>query len=242
MGWWFARCAVSLLLAASGALSVLAARERWWPACRFGAFDAGACLARQDSRYNYLAPSDPHTPVGRAADLAGSGLLVLALAVAVLPWLLVRARPLARILSGLVLALPLAVAAQATLRLADTGTIPDSGVVALVAALLWAVAWPAVLVALALRAGSRTRASRWGWVVLVVALTLTTPLPQMLFSLGLLGYVSYDTSPWYEATSGPLLVAAALALWPASAARAATGRLGSRRATEAGRHAGSGQV
>ncbi len=51
---------------------------------------------------------------------------------------------------------------------------------------------------------------------MVVVLVGTTPVPQVFFAVGILGYASYDTSPWSEATLGVLLLVAAVALWPAA--------------------------
>jgi hypothetical protein len=210
------RAAVSGLLVAAGVLSILGARERWWPACRLGAYETGACLQRQDSAYNYLTPIDGYRPVGHAAACAGVGLLVLAVASALVPWVLLRGR--AVVLAGwsLVLAAPVAVFGVTTLMLAADPTPVDGGPGLLSAGVGWIFGWPVALVVLRLLARPATPAARWGWVVLVGALFLSTPFPQALFSLGLIGYSSYDTAPWTEATLGVCLLVAAVALWPAA--------------------------
>jgi hypothetical protein len=48
---WIMRAAVAASIVLAGALSVAAAAQRWWPACK-GDFDARACLERQDHLYD----------------------------------------------------------------------------------------------------------------------------------------------------------------------------------------------
>ena len=79
------RVVVSGLLATSGVLYLMAASQRWWPACKLGRFDEPGCVRVQNDDYGYLVPSGPWTPAGDAAQLAGIALVCLAVAVAVLP-------------------------------------------------------------------------------------------------------------------------------------------------------------
>lgn len=207
------RCTVSILLVAAGGLSILGARERWWPACPLGGFDSGACLTIQDSRYNYLAPVYPYTPLGNASEYAGAGLLVFAVAAAILPWAVVRGRALHLTVVSAVLALPLVAAGVRTVGFGVQGATmtEGSGWLWVFPAVGWALAWPCALLFLVVLARPETRTTVWGWVVLSGSLGLTTPIPQMFLSIG-----PYDSAPWSEATLGVFLIIAALALWPAS--------------------------
>lgn len=209
------RCTVSILLVAAGGLSILGARERWWPACPLGGFDSGACLTIQDSRYNYLAPVYPYTPLGNASEYAGAGLLVFAVAAAILPWVVVRGRALHLTVVSAVLALPLVAAGVRTVGFGVQGaTTTEASGFGLLLAWAWVLAWPAALLFLVVLARPETRTPVWGWVVLTGSLGLTTPIPQMFFSVG-----PYDAAPWSEATLGVFLIVAVLALWPASIPR-----------------------
>jgi len=221
------RALVSLLLGVSGLLAVAGARERWWPTCRPGDFDTPGCLARQSDRFDYPAMSDTWVPVGRAAELAGASYAALALAVALLPWLLMRARPRVAASAGLVLGgtlLPVAAALWLSGRAGEIVAVPLASASALAGALLWPVAAVAVVVAVHTHAGARLSALQRGAQTLLAALLcLCSPLGQvavgLLIAPVLLGYVSHDTTPWTEAVSGGLLVLAAVAAWPATGPR-----------------------
>src|SRR4051795_6748019 len=78
-----------VMLAGSGLLLVAAARERWAAACPFrGDHETDACLDRQSSLYDFLPPTQPWVGFGHDAALAGAALLVLAVAAACLPALM----------------------------------------------------------------------------------------------------------------------------------------------------------
>jgi hypothetical protein len=58
------------------------------------------------------------------------------------------------------------------------------------------------------------------WRLVVIALLLcATPWSQVCLAPGLLGYTSYDTTPWAEAVPGAFLVLAGLTTLPAIAWR-----------------------
>src|SRR5262245_46068285 len=75
----------AVLLVASGVLLYAAAWERWWPACPRDGFESLDCQKLQDHLYDFQVPADPWVPVGDAAWLAGLSFLLLALALACVP-------------------------------------------------------------------------------------------------------------------------------------------------------------
>ncbi|MQW76714.1 hypothetical protein GHK92_12580 [Nocardioides sp. dk4132] len=224
------RALVSLLLAVSGLLAVAGARERWWPACRRGDFDAPRCLARQGDRFDYMALREPWVPVGHAAELAGASYAALALALALLPWLLLRGPRRLVAAASVVLGaslLPLAWLLWASGRAGEVVEVPlltplvVGGV--LLGPLVLAAVVAASLVPGALRRGPASRLQQRARLLLAVLVVLCGPLGQvavgLLIAPVLLGYVSHDTTPWTEAVNGGLLVLAALAAWPATGRR-----------------------
>ena len=224
------RAAVAALIALAGALSVAAAAQRWWPACKGGDFDAVGCLELQDHLYDYVAPTAPWVPVGSAAQLAGAAMVLLAVGVTLLPWLWLPRRPL--------VCLAVAVPALAVLfiggltwsaGLSHEATAGGMGPTILV----WSFGLP---VALAMAAATSRddhtpqRTTRWR-VVITVLVAMATPLAEFVFGPMLVGYRSHDSTPWTEAVTGVLLVTAGCAVWPATsapqrprAARTAAGR------------------
>lgn len=205
---------ISALLGASGLLCVAAAAVRWSPACGPGGFDNGACLAVQDDAYDFTDPRSPWSPVGHSAELYGISLLLLAVAIVILPQLLLGRHP-ARVHH--VSALVVAAGVGATgVRIwlsghADSVVELPGGVVT---ALLWALAWPGLVVTL-LTQGAVRQVVHQRWHVAVGAcLALASPVPQIFVPTIVLGYVSYDTTPWSEAVGGIFLIAAAALVWP----------------------------
>ena len=81
--WRVVTCAGLLL--ASGAITIAASAQRWWPACKLGAFDHGDCLVLRDDAFDVVSHPGPWTPVGATIELYGVGLVLLA--VALLPTL-----------------------------------------------------------------------------------------------------------------------------------------------------------
>ena len=200
------RVGAGVLLGASGALMYAASWQRWAAVCPWGGVEAGPCLSRQDDRYDFVPPGDPWEPVGDAAQLAGSSLLVLALAFVLLPWALTGRRPgvvSAAAVGGAVLAL--AAVGYATLRsgLAGSAVHPAFHDLALFVGFLVP---PVLLVRFAVAAR--------GWTVAAaVCLVLATPLVAgFSYAIG-----PYDTQPWWEAISGLLTAAAGLCLLVAAA-------------------------
>jgi hypothetical protein len=208
---------VAALLALAGALWVAAAVQRWWPACPRSDFDSAACIELQDHLYDYVAPTAPWVPVGNAAELAGVAMVVLAFGVAVLPWLWEPVRPLA-CLAVAVPAVAVLLVGVWTWRAGLTHEVVGGAV--LPAILVWSFVLPLALSAAAVatsrdgRTPQRTR--RWR-VAAAVFLSLATPLAEVMFGPLLLGYMSHDSTPWTEIMTGTLLVAAAGAVWPATA-------------------------
>lgn len=200
---------------------IMSARERWWPACRLGDFDAPDCIRLQDHRYDFIAPSEPWVPVGAAAQLAAGALVLLGLALLLLPWLLGGDHRAAVTLPvGALLAATLLAIAVMTARSGFSGRVVE------MPGLTWAY-WLWILLPIALVASvvfseraDPTPGISWRLVVAVLV-SASTPLGEFFIASALLG-ASYDTTPWSEAVSGAFLVAAGVALWPATHSRSST--------------------
>lgn len=210
-----------MLLSGSGVLMIMAARERWWPACRLGDFDAPDCLTLQDHQYDFLLPSEPWVPIGAAAQVGAAALVLLSLALLFLPWLLAGPhRPAVTLTLGAVLAATMLTIAVTTGRSGLSGRVVEVPGLAWVV-WLWLLAPCALFIAWIVgEVGESRPGTRWRLAV-VVLVSASTPFGEFFFASALLGYLSYDTTPWSEAVSGVCLVAAGLALWPAIRARPA---------------------
>lgn len=214
MGLRIVRVWVALTLMASGVLMYAASSQRWLGACPWGNDpETRACDLRMDQLYGFLPPSEPWEPAGTAAELAGSSLLVFAMALGALPWALAGRR----LGAGTVLALLVCVLAVidvgvAVLRSGLAGTVvhPLSGDLAV---LHWILALPVFFSWLAFL-------SR-GWAVAApVFLVLGSPLvAAFTYAIG-----SFDANPWYEAMSGVLVAAAGACLLAEAVRRSATRR------------------
>jgi hypothetical protein len=211
------RIVVAVALAGAAALTYAAAWQRWWPACPRGGFDSEACLRLQSHEYDFQLPSDPWVSVGQAAELYGGALIALAVAAALLPTVLRPDRPRKgggwwRLFATLVAVVPaasLALLGVYTLRSGQAGELVSMPGVAFVF-VVWCLAWPACLTALAAAApGVRPERA----LPVAVLLGFATPIPTaLLFGPVFAGYVSYDSAPWTEAASAPFLLAAAMAV------------------------------
>jgi hypothetical protein len=208
---------VSLLLAASGVASLAVARERWWPACKWGDFDATACVRAQAHELDTTAES---------AVLQTVALVLMALAVACLPLLWSR-RPVALItLATGALTVAFVAVAVATYLSVYGGWLFHDFPGSHAAAVTVALGWPLYLMVAMAVVLAGPYAGIWqpgtGWRLLFLLLLLTsTPLAQLVVTPMVTGYGSYDTAPWTDAVSGALLLCAALVVWPAAAPRRA---------------------
>ncbi|MCC2321157.1 hypothetical protein [Cellulomonas xiejunii] len=208
------RATASLLLLASAVMFVTAAAQRWWPACRRGAFETDACLRLQDHVFDHLLIGDPWTPVGDAAQYAGAAMILLAGAAAVLPFLLVR--------RALWFAVPVAVSTTGALTVLGahawtsgvTGKVqPTPGITAAVLVLTVVVPVAAGIWATReLWAGPEPGHYRWT-LALAAALIVSSPLPTWLLGPVVVLYSSHDTSPWSDAVVALPLAAAAVLVW-----------------------------
>lgn len=200
------RVLTAALLGASGVLMFAASWQRWADYCRWGNVDIGLCGEREDHRYDFVAPVDPWEPVGQAAELAGWSMLLVAFALALMPWALTGRRPgvfSSVALIGAVLAQ--AAMGVATLRSGLAG-IPVEPIGSGLAVYVWLLVPPVLLGRFAVAARGWPRAA-------AVLLVLATPLVAGLtYAIG-----SYDARPWYEAMSGAFTVAAGLCLLVAAA-------------------------
>jgi len=190
------------MLAASGGLMYAASWQRWSGACPWGNDpDTRGCDQLMDHLYDFLPPAEPWEPVGRAAELAGGSLLVLAVALLVLPWALAGSRPgLATVVPLSVCALAVTDVGAATLRSGLAGTVvhPVSGAVA---TWLWLLALPVIISWLGVVSRGWAAAS-------AVLLVLSSPLVAAFsYAIG-----SFDANPWYEAVSGVFVAGAGACL------------------------------
>ena len=141
------RVVASALLVGSGVLSIAAAYQRWWPACKPFDFEQQNCLKVQGNQYDYVMPDSPWVPVGNSASLAAVGLFLLGLAVLVVPLLMGRRN---RLLTwSLCVAMSFIVLFAAADTWASREGVPamlpgDSAVF-----LFWFLGWPEALLALA---------------------------------------------------------------------------------------------
>lgn len=218
------RVVVSGLLATSGVLYLMAASQRWWPACKLGRFDEPACVRVQNDDYGYLVPSGPWIPAGDAALLAGIALVCLAVAVGVLPWLwspphvgvaLATCAPAAAI--ALMGATTWGAGLSGSAVSGAEGWVPLAGIV-------WCFGLPSVLLTAAVvrMDDAPPGATRWR-VVAALLLGLANPLGGYFIGSAAVGYVSHDYTPWVEAVSAVLLLSAALIMWPSTRGRAPAG-------------------
>ena len=200
-----------LALVCSGVLLYAASWQRWATGPCGDGGTASACELRQDHRFDFLPPADPWEPVGRAAELGGLSLLVLALAVPVLPWALAGRRP------GVVTAVAV-VAAEAALVSVAVGAVRSGLDGAVRPTLLgewsvtaWVLVLPAVLVRLSVAAHGWARGA-------AIALVLGTPLVAAFsYAPG-----PYDAQPWWEALAGCLTATGGVCLLVAAARRPRT--------------------
>jgi hypothetical protein len=211
---WLRLAVTSALLAISGVLTVTASAQRWWPACRIGAFDSGGCPELQDHAYDYIAPWDPWVPIGNAAEVHGAGMLLLAAAVLLLPRVLAGHRPGRMLtLAAIVVAAGVAVMGLSTLLSGLEGEVVSLPSMWL-PAILWMIGLPALLIASAARitpAPPRASVARWAVVMCLIVATVP-PVTEYMVAPAIFGYMSYDTTPWAESVDGVLLIGASVFL------------------------------
>jgi len=220
------RWAPPLLLVLAAGLWAAAALERWWPACRPGQLASQGCVLLQDHRYDYVAPSAPWEPVGRAAEYAGAGHLLLAAALVCLA--VGRARWVA-----LMAGVPAAATAGVGVAALTSGAVgrPVGQGVGVVALLVWALAGPPLVVAVCAARRRRGAQAVSGWVTGAL-LALATPVPDYLLTPSF-GEIPYDTPVW----SG--VVGAVALLLAAGSSAVAAGWSGPRKGDGEGRVAGT---
>lgn len=212
----------SALLALSGALTIAASAQRWWPGCRLGQFDSASCFPLQDNAYDLL-PAAPWIPVGIASELYGVALLVLAVAVLLMPLALMGRRP------------GPAVGTAAVMVAACLGTfgffsvlsglagrvVAAPGPLEGIAVFGWILGLPVFVLAASFSVGTApadeplrelTGRQVGGRLVLTACLAASNPLGGLLLAPLFLGYTSHDATPWSEAVAGVLLIIGAAAL------------------------------
>ena len=209
--WRVVTCAGLLL--ASGAITIAASAQRWWPACKLGAFDHGDCLVLQDDAFDVVAHPGPWTPVGASIELYGVGLVLLAVAVGLLPRVL--GGPPGRLLAaaGWIVALGMLTTGVLVLLSGLGGTVvhvPGE----LAAGVLGFFGLP-LLIVTSLAKGVDGPLPGIGWrMTAAAALLLNNPLATYFLAGAVFSYMSYDTTPWTEAVGGATLVVAGVALLP----------------------------
>lgn len=195
-----ARVLVATMVMASGGLLYAASWQRWGGACPWrGDQETEACETRMDHLYGFLPPWEPWMPVGLAAELAGTSLLVLA--VALLAWLVAWSGRKPGLPAAVALLAPVLIVADvglATLRSGLAGAVV-SPVIPDAVLWLWVLVPPFLYGYLAL-------VSR-GWASgAAVLLILASPL----VASGTYAIGPWDAAPWWEAISGLLTCGAGL--------------------------------
>ena len=198
-----ARVVAALALLGSGVLMYAGSWQRWRSACPRGATGSDECFRMQAHEYDFWLPSgSPWYPVGNAAELAGLSMLLLAVAVALLPWALAGRLPGP-------LSLVATVAASASVALLGLQCLWSGlagHVVEVPLGTPAAYGWGLVLPVLVGRLVAA--ASSWPARCAGVALVLALPFPGIfLYWLG-----PYDSMPWYEGIAGFFTAAAGLFL------------------------------
>jgi hypothetical protein len=212
-----ARLGASCALLVAGALTILAASERWWPACGSGKFATRACEVVQSHRFDYVLPSSPWEPVGSAAQLRGGAYLALAVA-----FLLIATRAgSTKAVSACVQALAISAATVGGLTLwsAETGNLSTLSPVGSMAMVLLVLS-PIVLVwaCHVWRTGPADTA-------MLIALSAANPIVDFLVTPALTTS-SYDTAPWSGALEGLLYAVAGAAAALSLAGRNAVSTVG----------------
>ena len=195
MGVRVVRLVAALALMGSGALMYAASWQRWAEACLWWEVQGSTpfCWVVQDHKYDFVVPSDPWTPIGTAAEQAGLSLLILAAALALMPWALTGRRPGPfSALTLVVCVVSVGVIGRTTVRSGLAGEalpVPFEGLTVRVYFLVVAI----LLVRLTWAARGWSRAAG-------ILLVLAMPFPGIL----IYGIGPYDANPWYEGFSGIL--------------------------------------
>jgi hypothetical protein len=234
------RAAVPALLVVSSLLLLVAEVQRWWPDCRVGHFDDGACLVAQSYPYGRYGDAEPWMPVAHTAQLEGLSLMALAAAVALLPWLWLPRR-VAVSLTALLPAFCIALLGLGLWTAGPSGSpsaAADAGG-APTTALVWVFGLPAALAAAAVVRLAQAPARTLGWRVAVAVLVgLSNPLAAYFIAPIFTGYVSHDEAPWTGLVSVVLLLVAAACMGPSS--RGTLDKRSVRTAPDASAHVGPG--
>ena len=207
-----ARAIVGGALLGAGVLLYAASWQRWADACPWPVGTTAECGLRQDSRYEFLSPTEGWEPVGSAAQLAGVSTTALALVLALLPLAMTgHVRPRNPGWPWLVLSVVSAVlVGVATLRAGLAGAVvePPGAVLTVTVWLLLApyvVGWLAVLALGCGHGGGRAPRPR-------------PPAP----GTGALRHRRMGLPPWWEAISGILMGVAGVCLLVAALRRTPT--------------------
>jgi hypothetical protein len=150
-----------------------------------------------------------------AAELHGSGMLVLAVAVLLIPGVLTGRRPdWILTIAAIVVFAAVAGIALPTLLSGLAGEVVSLPHMWL-PAILYLIGLPVLLIvsgARAAPASSRVSLARFATVLLLIVANNVIILHLMVVP-AILMYSSYDTTPWAEAVGGVFLIAAAVAIW-----------------------------
>ena len=211
---WVRLAVTSTLLAVSGVVTVVASLQRW--GCRIGVFPAAnnECGMREDHLYEYVNPGVSPVPLASAAELHGAGMLILAVAVLVLPWVLAGRWPGWMLtIAAVVVAAGVAASALPTLLSGlerEAVSLPNLWL----PGILLLLGLPALLIVSAWRATPgprRVQTARW---TTVTCLSVANNMGITYFmSMVIFMYSSWDMNPWTETIGGVLLVGAAVCLW-----------------------------
>ena len=150
-----------------------------------------------------------------AAELHGTGMLLFAVAVLLLPGVLNGRWPGRMLtLAAIVVSTGVALAGLSTLLSGLEGAVVSLPAMWL-PAVLYLLGLPALLIISVARASTaprRVRLARWAVVMCLVVANNELILHLMVAPL-ILMYSSYDTTPWAEAVGGVILIATSVFLW-----------------------------
>ena len=202
--------ASSGLLAVSAILQGAAASQRWLAAAA-GTLPPDRTI--EDHLFDYVIPSDPWVSVGDAAALFGFGYLLIAASIVCIACASrrPRRRSAAIIVTSAIAALPVVLFGAHAVLSGVLGM--PSGFQQLLAtygALVFGVVQVAALIVLAALIVSRS----WLWAVALLLLTGTSIAGYICASFVvapiIVGYQSYDTTPWTEGVLAGSTAAAAI--------------------------------
>ncbi|WP_395726305.1 hypothetical protein [Nakamurella sp.] len=196
----------ALAFMAAGALLIAASWSRWGVPC-WPDLDSPACLTVQDHRFDYLLPTEPWTPLGRTAHLAGVAYLMLAVGMA-LVFAAARSAGWARGLQALLVGSALGIG-LVTLASARAGE-PIGFEWVILPWLLSPLLVATILVDIVSLSDDRAVLSDRAWCAWAGMLILAHPFLGLVLTMIAVDYNPHDTTPWDGMLGGGAFVGAGL--------------------------------